>query len=176
MKGPQNADRRLAGIALEEKKGLVIVGNKYDLVRELGEFSQPELVNGIHEQLPFASFAPVTFLSALTKRRLQSLMPVVMQVAENLDRRIPTAKLNAVVRDAVLAHPPPISQDRVLKIFYVAQVAAHPPLFVFHCNEPDLITSSYKRFIENVLRSNFDFAGVPLTLDFRERQREARNS
>jgi GTP-binding protein len=171
MKGPQNADRRLAGLALEEKKGLVIVGNKYDLVRELGEFSQNELTEGIHEQLPFASFAPVTFLSALTKRRLQSLMPVVMSVAENLDRRIPTAKLNAVVRDAVLAHPAPIAQSKVLKIFYCSQVAAHPPLFVFHCNDPDLIQPSYKRFIENVLRANFDFAGVPLTLDFRERPR-----
>ena len=171
MKGPQNADRRLAGIVLEERKGLVIVGNKYDLVRELGEFSQTELTEGIHEQLPFASFAPVTFLSALTKRRLQSLMPVVMQVADNLNRRIPTAKLNAVVRDAVLAHPPPISGDRVLKIYYCAQVAAHPPLFVFHCNEPDLIQASYKRFIENVLRANFEFSGVPLGLDFRERSR-----
>jgi GTP-binding protein len=176
MKGPQNADRRLAGIALEEKKGLVIVGNKYDLVRELGEFSQNELSEGIHEQLPFASFAPVTFLSALTKRRLQSLMPVVMSVAENLDRRIPTAKLNAIVRDAVLAHPPPISQDRVLKIYYCSQVASHPPLFVFHCNEPELIQPSYKRFIENVLRANFDFTGVPLTLDFRERPRSESKS
>jgi GTP-binding protein len=172
IKGPQNADRRLAGLALEERKGLIIVGNKYDLVRELGEFSQNELAEGIHEQLPFAAFAPVTFLSALTKRRLGSLMPVVMQVAENLDRRIPTAKLNEIVRDAVLAHPPPIHQDRALKIYYCAQVSTHPPLFVFHCNEPDLIQSSYKRFIENVLRSNFDFVGVPLTLDFRERSRE----
>ena len=84
MKGPQNADRRLAGIALEEEKGLIIVGNKYDLVRELGEYSQNELIEGIHEQLPFASFAPVTFLSALTKRRLGSLMPLV-----NAGRREP---------------------------------------------------------------------------------------
>ena len=172
MKGPQNADRRLAGIAIEEKKGLVIVGNKYDLVRELGEFSQNELTEGIHEQLPFASFAPVTFLSALTKRRLGSLMPVVNQVAENLDRRIPTSKLNQVVQDAVIAHPPPISQDRMLKIYYCAQVSTHPPLFIFSCNEPKLIQASYKRFIENVIRSNFDFQGVPLTLDFRERPRD----
>jgi GTP-binding protein len=172
MKGPQNADRRLAGIAIEEKKGLIIVGNKYDLVRELGEFSQNELIEGIHEQLPFAAFAPVTFLSALTKRRLGSLMPVVNQVAENLDRRIPTAKLNAIVQDAVIAHPPPIAQDRMLKIYYCAQVSTHPPLFVFSCNEPKLIQPSYKRFIENVIRSNFDFQGVPLTLDFRERPRD----
>jgi GTP-binding protein len=172
MKGPQNADRRLAGIAIEEKKGLIIVGNKYDLVRDQGEFSQNELIEGIHEHLPFAAFAPVTFLSALTKRRLGSLMPLVNQVAENLDRRIATSKLNTVVQDAVIAHPAPIAQDRLLKIFYCAQVSTHPPLFVFSCNEPKLVQPSYKRFIENVIRSNFDFQGVPLTLDFRERPRD----
>jgi GTP-binding protein len=129
------------------------------------------LIEGIHEQLPFAAFAPVTFLSAKTKRRLGSLMPEVLRVAENLDRRIPTAKLNEVIRDAVLAHPPPIAQDRALKIFYAAQVATHPPLFLFHCNDPELIANSYKRFLENVLRANFEFTGVPLTLEFRERSR-----
>ncbi len=172
LKGPTQADRRLAGIALEERKGLIIVGNKVDLVRALGEYSQHELAEEVHAQLPFASFAPVTFLSALTKRRLGSLMPVVNKVAANLNRRVATAKLNEVIRDAITAHPPPISQDRALRIFYCAQVAAHPPLFLFHCNDPDLIQPSYKRFIENVLRANFDFEGVPLTLEFRERTRD----
>ena len=136
LKGPTNQDRRLAGIALEERKALVIVGNKYDLVRELGEYSQNELADEIHAQLPFASFAPVTFLSALTKRRLQSLMPIVEKVAENLDRRVPTAKLNAIVRDAVLAHPPPIHSGKPLKILYCSQPQTHPPLFVFHVQRP----------------------------------------
>jgi GTP-binding protein len=171
MQGPLNADRRLAGIALEERKGLIIVGNKWDLVREQGEYSQGELIKEIHALVPFASFAPVTFLSALTKRKLGGLMPLIMKVAANLDRRIPTAKLNGIVRDAVLAHPPPLAAGRALKIFYCAQVAAHPPLFVFHCNEPDSIQPSYKRFLENVLRSNFEFEGVPLSLEFRERTR-----
>lgn len=171
MQGPLNADRRLAGIALEERKGLIIVGNKWDLVREQGEYSQGELTKEIHALVPFAAFAPVTFLSALTKRKLGNLLPLIMKVAANLDRRIPTAKLNAVVRDAVLAHPPPMAAGKALKIFYCAQVAAHPPLFVFHCNEPEYIQLSYKRFLENVLRSNFEFEGVPLTLEFRERSR-----
>jgi GTPase len=170
MKGPTNQDRRLAGIALEERKALVIVGNKYDLVREQGEYSQSELADEIHAQMPFASFAPVTFLSALTKRRLQSLMPLVEHVAENLDRRIPTAKLNNVVRDAVLAHPPPIQSGKPLKVLYCSQPQTHPPLFVFHVNDPDLVPASYKRFIENTLRSEFDFEGVPLTLEFRSRR------
>ena len=172
LKGPTNQDRRLAGIALEERKALVIVGNKYDLVRELGEYSQADLTEEIHAQMPFASFAPVTFLSALTKRRLQSLMPLVEKVAENLDRRVPTAKLNAVVRDAVLAHPPPIHSGKPLKMLYCSQPQTHPPLFVFHVNDPELAPASYKRFIENVLRSEFDFEGVPLTFEFRSRRDE----
>ncbi len=170
LKGPTNQDRRLAGLALEERKGLVIVGNKYDLVRELGEFSQNELANEIHAQIPFASFAPVTFLSAKTKRRLQSLMPIVEKVAENLDRRIPTAKLNTVVRDAVLAHPPPITSGKPLKILYLSQPQTHPPLFVFHVNDPELVPTSYRRFIENTLRAEFDFEGVPLSFEFRSRR------
>jgi GTP-binding protein len=172
LKGPTNQDRRLAGIALEERKGLVIVGNKYDLVRELGEYSQNELANEIHAQLPFATFAPVTFLSALTRRRLQSLMPIVERVAENLDRRIPTAKLNQVVRDAVLAHPPPITSGKPLKILYCSQPQTHPPLFVFHVNDPELVPASYRRFIENTLRAEFDFEGVPLTFEFRSRRED----
>jgi len=172
LKGPTAQDRRLAGLALEERKALVIVGNKYDLVRELGEFSQNELANEIHAQIPFASFAPVTFLSAKTKRRLQSLMPIVDRVAENLDRRIATARLNQVVRDAVLAHPPPITSGKPLKILYVSQPQTHPPLFVFHVNDPELVPASYRRFIENTLRAEFDFEGVPLTFEFRSRRDE----
>ena len=170
LTGPTAQDRRLAGIALEERKALVIVGNKYDLVRELGEYSQNELANEIHAQLPFASFAPVTFLSALTKRRLQSLMPIVERVAVNLDRRVATAKLNAVIRDAVLAHPPPIHSGKPLKMLYVSQPQTHPPLFVFHVNDPELVPASYRRFLENTLRAEFDFEGVPLTFEFRSRR------
>jgi GTP-binding protein len=171
MQGVLDQDRRLAGMVLEERKGLVIVANKWDLaLQQDGEFKQNELVEVIHENIPFASFAPVTFLSALTKRRLGSLMPLVMRIATNLDRRIPTAQLNTVIRDATYAHQPPNSSGRPLRIYYAAQVAIHPPLFIFHCNDPDLLTNSYKRFLENTLRSNFDFEGVPLGLEFRARR------
>jgi GTPase len=172
MRGILGQDRRLAGMILEERKGLVIVANKWDLARAQGAYSQPELIGVIHEQVPFASFAPVTFLSALTKRRLGSLMPLVTRVAENLDRRISTGKLNALVRDAILRHPPPSPGGHPLRIYYAAQPGVHPPLFVFHCNDPDLVQRSYVRYLENTLRSNFDYEGVPLTLDFRARSRE----
>ena len=171
MTGMLAQERRLAGMILEERKGLVIVGNKWDLAREQGEYSQGELINVIHEQIPFAKFAPVTFLSAKTRRRLGSLMPLVMKVAANLDRHVPTAQLNAVVRDASMAHPAPAPGGKPFKIYYCSQPAAHPPLFVFHCNDPELVQTSYKRFLENVIRQNFDFEGVPLRLEFRERSR-----
>ncbi|MBC5828861.1 MAG: ribosome biogenesis GTPase Der [Candidatus Eremiobacteraeota bacterium] len=171
MQGVLAQDRRLAGMVLEERKGLIVVANKWDLARAQGEYSQAELIEVIHDQLPFARFVPVTFLSALTKRRLGSLMPLVMRVAANLDRRVPTATLNTIIHDAVLAHPPPSPGGKTFKIFYCSQPASHPPLFVFHCNDPLLLQLSYKRFLENVIRQNFDFEGVPLTLEFRERRR-----
>ena len=172
MQGILAQERRLAGLILEEGKGLILAGNKWDLAREQGEYSQGELTNVIHEQLPFARFAPVTFLSAKTQRRLGSLMPIVTSVAENLDRRIPTAKLNAVIRDASIAHPAPAAGGKPLKIFYASQPGVHPPLFIFHCNDPKLVQPSYRRFLENSIRRNFDFDGVPLRLEFRERTRE----
>lgn len=168
--GVLEQDRRLAGLVLEERKGLVIAANKWDVVRaQEGEFTQAELTGLLHEALPFAAFAPITFLSALTKRRLGSLMPLVMQVAENLNRRVPTAALNEVVRAAVYAHPAPARDGRPLRIYYCAQVATRPPRFLFHCNDADLVGDSYRRFLENTLRANYDFEGVPLDLDFRTR-------
>ncbi|MDQ2871504.1 MAG: ribosome biogenesis GTPase Der [Candidatus Eremiobacteraeota bacterium] len=172
MHGLLAQDRRLAGMILEERKGLIIVGNKWDLAREQGEFNQDELIDVIYSHVPFARFAPVTFLSAKTQRRLGNLMPLVTKVSENLDRHVPTAKLNAIVRDAALAHPAPSPRGKQFKIYYCSQPASHPPLFVFHCNDPELVQSPYKRFLENVIRQSFDFEGVPLALEFRERRRD----
>jgi GTP-binding protein len=173
MVGVTAQDRRLAGIAIEERKGLIMIGNKWDLALEQGgEFSHGELANVVHDLIPFAKFAPITFLSAKTQRRLQTLMPVINHVAENLNRRIATAPLNAVIRDAVMAHPASAIKGKLFKVYYAAQPATHPPLFVFHCNDPDLLQSHYKRFLENIIRQHFDFEGVPITLEFRPRREQ----
>jgi GTPase len=171
MNGILAQDRRLAGIAIEERKGLIVVGNKWDLVREqAGDTSQAELAAAVRELIPFAAFAPIDFLSAKTGRRLGGLMPVVARVAENLDRRVPTPQLNTLVRNAVLTHPPSGKAGRLPRIFYASQPATHPPVFVFHCNDPELVQPHYKRFLENTIRRHFDFEGVPLTLEFRARR------
>ena len=170
MRGLTLQDRRLAGMVIEEGKGLIIVGNKWDLAREQGEYQQGDLINALHEQMPFARFAPVTFLSALTKRRLNSLMPIVEQVAENLDRRIPTAQLNELVRTTTLTHPAPAIAGKLFKIYYASQPAVHPPKFLFFCNDPELVQNSYVRFLDNSLREHGNFEGVPLQLEFRPRR------
>jgi GTPase len=173
MEGVTTQDRRLAGVAIEERKGLILVGNKWDLVREQGgEFVQSELATAVHNAIPFARFAPITFLSAKTHRRLGSLMPIVDKVAQNLDRRIGTPALVALLRDAVLAHPAPAIGGRVFKLYYASQPVTHPPVFVLHCNDPDLVQPHYKRFLERTIRQHFDFEGVPLTLEFRKRREE----
>src|SRR5579871_2716106 len=167
--------RRLAGIALEERKGLIIVGNKWDLVREqTDEFTQSDLAQAVREAIPFAAFAPITFLSAKTHRRLGGLMPIAARVAENLDKRVATPELNTALRKAMLAHPPTATEGRLFRIYYVSQPATHPPVFVFHCNDPDLVQTHYKRFLENTIRQHFDFEGVPLTLEFRARRERDR--
>ena len=172
LRGPLAQDRRLAGMILSERKGMIIVANKWDLAREQGEYNQSELIDAIHDELPFARFVPVTFLSAFTRRRLGSLMPLVTRVAANLERRISTPRLNEIIRDATLAHPLAGPGGKALKIFYSAQPAVHPPLFVFMCNDPELVRPDYERFIENTIRRNFDFEGIPLTLEFRKRGAE----
>ena len=172
MQGILAQDRRLAGEALESGAGLVIVANKWDLARELGEFQQSELIEVIHQELPFAKFVPVTFLSAMTKRRLGSLMPLVMKVQACRSKRIPTSRVNAIIREAVLAHPPPALKGKAARVYYAAQVATAPPRFIFSCNDPDLLGSSYRRYLENTLRTAEDFTGVPLELEFRDRRAE----
>ncbi len=177
MHGILAQDRRLAGIAIEQRKGLVVVGNKWDLVREQGgDTSQAELTAAVRDLIPFATFAPITFLSAKTQRRLGSLMPVVERVAENLERRVPTPQLNTLIRSAVLAHPPPGVAGRSLRIYYVSQPATHPPVFVFHCNDPELVQAHYRRFLDNTIRQHYDFEGVPLTLEFRARREPAESA
>lgn len=171
MVGVTTQDRRLIGIALEERKGIIIIGNKWDLAQEQqGEYSQGELANVIHDLIPFAKFAPITFLSAKTRRRLGSLMPIVDRVAQNLDRRISTGQLNSMIRDAIMAHPAPTVSGKLFKIHFASQPGVHPPVFVFHCNDPDLVQSSYKKFLENTIRQHHDFEGVPITLEFRSRR------
>lgn len=118
----------------------------------------------IRDHFLFMSYAPVVFLSALTKQRLQKLLPVVQHVAQQHALRITTHLVNDVVSDAVAINPPPTDKGRRLRINYVTQVATKPPTIVVFVNDPSLMHFSYERYLENKLRAAFNFEGTPIRL------------
>jgi GTPase len=168
--GIAEQDQRLAGYVNEAGRGLVFVVNKWDLTRK-NEGAREDYLDEIARKFSFASYAPATFISALTGRRLESIFPLILKVWQEQHKRVPTALLNELLEDALAVNPPPSVKGKRVKIFYGTQPAIKPPTFVFFANEPELVHFSYKRYLENRLREAFDFSGTPLTLKIRKRQR-----
>ncbi len=156
-------DKKIAGYAHEAGRAVIIVVNKWDAIEKddktLREFEQK-----IRDHFLFLDYAPIVFVSALTKQRLHTLLPVIDQVAENHTMRVKTNVLNDVIMDAVMMNPTPTDKGRRLKINYVTQVAIKPPTFVLFVNDPELLHFSYKRFIENRIREAFGFKGTPVRI------------
>src|SRR5690625_3034949 len=167
--GIREQDKTIAGYAHDAGRGIVIVVNKWDTV-DSEEMSMQQFENNIREQFQFLSFAPIVFLSAKTKRRLQRLIPVVKLVSENHSKRIATNVLNDVIMDALAVHPIPTIKGKRLKVFYVTQVAVKPPTFVVFVNNPDLMHFTFKRFLENQIREAFGFSGTPIHIVARKRK------
>lgn len=162
-------DKHIAGYALEKGKGLIIVVNKWDTVSNPNIKEYTQLVRN---EFQFLNYAPIVFLSALTKKRLHTLMPEVLKVSENIKREIKTSVLNDVVMDAYSLNLPPSYKGKRLKIYFVNQAGTKPPKFVFHVNNKGLVHFSYERYLENKLRENFDFEGTPITIQFKNRGEE----
>ena len=162
-------DKRIAGYAHEEGRAVIIVVNKWDTV-DSDEKAMQEFEKEIREQFQFLDYAPIVFLSAKTKKRLHTLLPVVNVASESHVRRIPTNLLNDVIMDALAVNPTPTYKGRRLKIFYTTQVSVKPPTFVVFVNDPELMHYSYKRFLENKIREAFDFTGTPINIFVRKRQ------
>jgi len=120
--------------------------------------------SNIRDHFLFMSYAPVVFLSALTKQRVHKLLPVVQQVAEQHALRIPTHLLNDVVSDAIAINPPPTDKGKRMRINYVTQVAVKPPTVIVFVNEPEMMHFSYERYLENKIRAAFDFIGTPIRI------------
>ena len=162
-------DKHIAGYALEKGKGLIIVVNKWDTVENPNIKDYTKLVRS---EFQFLSYAPIVFLSALTKKRIHTLMPEILKVRENINREIKTSVLNDVVMDAYQLNLPPSYKGKRLKIYFVNQADTKPPKFVFHVNNKGLVHFSYERYLENKLRENFDFEGTPIVIQFKNRGEE----
>ncbi len=159
-------DKHIAGYAIERGKGLIFVVNKWDTITDTTIADFEKLMRA---EFQFATYAPIVFLSALTKKRLHTLMPEVLKVAENISREIKTSILNDVILDAYQLNIPPSYKGKRLKIYFTSQTGIKPPKFTFRVNNKGLIHFSYERYLENKIRENFDFTGTPIILQFKNR-------
>ena len=167
--GIKEHDKHIAGYAIERGKGLIIVVNKWDAVNDANISEFKKLVRS---EFQFATYAPVVFLSALTKKRIHTLMPEVLKVKENIKREIKTSVLNEVIEDAYSLNPAPSYKGKRLKIYFVSQTGIKPPKFTFRVNSKGLVHFSYERYLENKLRENFELEGTPIVLQFKNRNGE----
>ena len=160
-------DKHIAGYALEAGKAVVLVVNKWDTVNDKNDIAS--FTKLVREEFKFLSYAPIVFLSALTKKRIHTLMPEITRVYENSKKEIKTSVLNDVIRDAVLLNQPPSYKGKRLKIYFVNQSGTQPPKFTFSVNSKNLVHFSYERYLENKIRESFDFEGTPITIQFKNK-------
>lgn len=172
VEGVTDQDKKIAGIAHEAGKGIVVVVNKWDLI-EKDTNTMKEFQKDIAKELTFMSYAPSVFISVLQKQRLNNVIDMVKYVSEKRALRVPTGQLNSLIADAVMMNQPPSDKGKRLKIYYVTQVGVKPPLFSFKINNRELMHFSYARYLENKIREGFGFEGTSIKFVFREKGEES---
>jgi GTP-binding protein len=179
-------DTHIAGEIHEAAKGVIVIVNKWDLAQEQrkaereGVYAHPndeiESAEGyrdiVAEGLKFIPYAPVIFASAKTGYHVKTILETALKIAEMRHLRVPTARLNEVVQDAIRRHSPTVIRTKPLKIFYATQARVNPPTFIFFVNDPEAVHFSYERYLENRLREAFSFNGTAIRLQFRARTKE----
>lgn len=166
--GFEAQDLNIVSLAQRNKKGLVLVVNKWDLV-EKNANTHLEYEQLIRKKLAPDNDVPIIFTSVINKQRIYKVLETAVAVYHNRNRKIPTSQLNDVILDVISYNPPPIQKDKVIRIKYVTQLPTATPTFAFFCNLPQYVRESYKRFLENKIRENWDFSGSPMDLYFRKK-------
>lgn len=169
VEGVTEQDAKIAGIAHDKGKGVIIVVNKWDAV-EKNDKTIYEYTNKIKDTLSFMPYAEMLFISALTGQRLNKLFDLIDVVIENHAMRVGTGVLNEIMAEAVALQQPPSDKGKRLKLYYITQVSVKPPTFVIFVNDKELMHFSYTRYIENKIREAFLFKGTPLRFIIRERK------
>ncbi|WP_268913109.1 ribosome biogenesis GTPase Der [Lentilactobacillus sp. SPB1-3] len=167
--GIREQDKRVAGYAHEAGKAIVVVVNKWDTLKK-NNHTQTDFEKIIRDEFQYMAYAPIIFVSAKTKQRIEQLPTLIKRVYDNHERRIQSSALNDVIMDAIAIHPTPTVNTKRLRIYYATQVAVGPPTFVIFVNDPELMHFSYSRFLENQIRDHFDFTGTPIHLIKRSRK------
>ena len=170
--GLTEQDKKIAGVAHEAGKGIVVAVNKWDLiVKETN--TMRDFRRALEAELQFMSYAPIIFISVAEKQRIEQVLASCKAVAENRAMRVPTGQLNSLIMDAMMMKQPPSDKGRRLKIYYVTQVGVKPPLFSFQVNDRELVHFSYSRYLENKIRESFGFEGTSLKFVFRAKGEKA---
>lgn len=161
--GITSQDLHIAGFVLDAWKSVVVLVNKWDAVQK-DSYTMNYYTEKILHELNFMPYVPIIFISALSGQRIEKVLPTALKVQEARLQRIPTSKLNRVLRDALDAHPAPSQAGRQLKIYYSTQVRSDPPTFLVYVNDPKLMHFTYRRFLENRIREAFPFPGTPIRI------------
>ncbi|MBQ9973146.1 MAG: ribosome biogenesis GTPase Der [Firmicutes bacterium] len=170
--GITEQDKKIAGVAHEAGKGIIVVVNKWDLIeKETNTMNEYRKV--IANELQFMSYAPSVFISVKEHQRVKKVIELADYVSEKRALRVPTGQLNALISDAVMMKNPPSDKGKRLKIYYATQVGVKPPLFSFQINKRDLMHFSYARYLENKIREGFGFEGTSIKFVFREKGEKA---
>ncbi|MBO5114734.1 MAG: ribosome biogenesis GTPase Der [Peptococcaceae bacterium] len=164
-------DKKIVGYAHEQGKAIILVVNNWDLI-EKDDKTASTMEKEIRSELLFLQYAPMIFVSAMTKQRVHKLIDMINFGVEQNNLRISTSVLNEVIRDAVQLNPPPSDKGKRLKIYYATQSGVCPPTFVLFVNEPEIMHFSYERFLENKIRENFGFEGTPIRIVVRKRSED----
>ena len=164
-------DKKIVGYAHEQGKAIILVVNKWDLI-EKDDKTSATMEKEIRSELLFLQYAPMIFVSAMTKQRVHKLIDMINFGVEQNNLRISTSVLNEVIRDAMQLNPPPSDKGKRLKIYYATQSGVCPPTFVLFVNEPEIMHFSYERFLENKIRENFGFEGTPIKIVVRKRSED----
>lgn len=167
-RGLESQDVNLISLAIKNNKGIMIMVNKWDLV-EKDHKTMQAFKDNMMEKLGENKWIPIIFISALTKQRIFQAMELAMAVYENKTKKIATSKLNDKILPEIEKYPPPAFKGKYIKIKYITQLPTKNPVFAFFCNLPQYIKAPYTRFLENRLRENFDFQGVPVKLVYKKK-------
>ena len=167
-RGVEGQDVSIFHLIHRNKKGIVVVVNKWDLI-EKDNHTMKKFEDDILEKFAPVTDIPIVFTSALTKQRILKILEEAMMVFENRNRHIATSKLNELLLEFIEAYPPPAYKGKYIKIKYITQLPTKIPSFAFFCNLPQYIRDPYKRYLENKIRTNFNFKGIPIQLYFRQK-------
>ena len=166
--GIEAQDMAIFNLIARNKKGCVIVVNKWDTV-EKGNNTMKEFTEGIKKRIAPFSDVPIIFTSVINKQRILDVLNAAATVYSNYSRRIPTSELNEVMLPEIENYPPPAWKGKYIKIKYVTQLPTKSPSFAFFCNLPQYVREPYKRFLENRLREHFDFSGCTIQIFLRKK-------